>query len=750
MLNETPRTSLTPVANPGHGLRPAGPPSSGVGEPRHWMALVLRRLPLFLAVAVATVVLVLLVAMQATPQYRSTASLIVDPRQQDVSNVQATGQGGPTDTNLVDTYVQLLGSRAIASEVVGRLGLVHDPEFSSVEKPKRGLVDSLLNPNAPAAVTDPSASSAASARERAIDAVMTRALVRRSGLTYVINVTVTSPDAAKAARIANAYVEAFISQQVVSKNGVIRNAGGALDERLTQLAAEVQTADADVQRYKIANNLLSADGTTMAEQEVSTLNQQIAVSKAELSEKEARLSAARSQISRGGGGADVGAALGSDTIRSLRQQEAEASRKVAELSTRYGDKHPDVLKAQGQLQDARTQIQLEINRIISSLEADVQVARQRLGSLQGSQGHARGSLASNNSAQVGLMELQRRADANRAIYEAFLGRSKQTAAQEGAVLADARVVSRAQIPTAPSSPNLRLALLFGLAGGIVLGAIAVAVVELFKNGVETGSQVESKFGLPYAGSIPTVGSTLDKMSKSRSKSSPHNYLVENPFSAFAEALRSVKTFVTLSNGDHPAPQVIVITSALPREGKSMTSVCLARSIAMSGSSVVLVDCDLRRRGSSALFDAAPHGLVDVLEGKVPLRDALVKDDRTDAWILPVRSGPNSIRDLFATQNMDQVLQSLRASFDYVLLDTAPVLAVAETRLLAAKADGVLMLTQWRKTPFRAADDAAEMLLESGARIIGVALTRVDLRQQSRFGYGDRYYYYKAYRSYYAS
>jgi exopolysaccharide transport family protein len=713
------------------------------------MALVLRRLPLFLAVAAATVVLVLLVAMQATPQYRSTASLIVDPRQQDVSNVQVTAQGGPTDTNLVDTYVQLLGSRAIASEVVGRLGLTHDPEFSSVEKPKRGLVDSLLHPNAPAPVTDPSVGSAASARERAIDAVMTRALVRRSGLTYVINVTVTSPDAAKAARIANAYVEAFISQQVVSKNGVIRNAGGALDERLTQLAAEVQTADAEVQRYKIANNLMSADGTTMAEQEVSALNQQIAVSKAELSEKEARLAAARSQISRGGGGADVGAALGSDTIRSLRQQEAEASRKVAELSTRYGDKHPEVQKAQGQLQDAHTQIQLEINRIISSLEAEVQVARQRLGSLQGSQGHARGSLAANNSAQVGLMELQRRADANRAIYEAFLGRSKQTAAQEGAVLADARVVSRAQIPTAPSSPNLRLALLFGLSGGIVLGAMAVAVVELFKNGVETGSQVESKFGLPYAGSVPTVGSTLEKMSK-RSKSSPHNYLVENPFSAFAEALRSVKTFVTLSNGDHPAPQVIVITSALPREGKSMTSVCLARSIAMSGSSVVLVDCDLRRRGSSALFDAAPHGLVDVLEGKVPLRDALVKDDRTDAWILPVRSGPNSIRDLFATQNMDQVLQSLRASFDYVLLDTAPVLAVAETRLLAAKADGVLMLTQWRKTPFRAADDAAEMLLESGARIIGVALTRVDLRQQSRFGYGDRYYYYKAYRSYYAS
>jgi len=718
------------------GSAPAPESLLALLDPRRLFMIFLRRLWLFVAVTMLVFSGVILLTMQQKPMYESTASVLIEPAKSGVVNIQTVVAGLPADNNAIDTEVQILSSRATAEDVVRRLGLHLDPEFAG---------NAVTVDGARPASASRLGQSGEGLVDTAVDAVLSAITVRRQGLTYIIDVTAKSPNAEKSARIANAFIDAYIAKQLAVKGNANRDAGEWLSTRMTELRTEAEAADAAVQRYKIANGLMSAQGSTMAEQEVSTLNQQIAQAQQRLAEKRAQLNAARSQISRGGAGADVGGVLGSSTISSLRAQEATATQELANLTTRYGALHPDVQKARNQLAAVQSQLQSETNRILLSIEAEVDVAQQGLNSLMSSQNKARGSLASNNNAQVGLMELERRAMASRTVYEAFLNRSKETTAQEGLQQADARPLARAQVPAWPYSPNMKLAAMFGLAAGLALGFLAIAIAEYLDSSIQTGTDVERRFGIRYAGAVPTLQSTLKKPMKGKT---PYDYLVEHPFSAFAESLRSLRTFL-LFPATGEKPRVIVLSSALPREGKSVTSLCLARTIAMAGSKVVLIDCDLRRHGVTDIAgEKITADIAQVLAGEAQLADAIFKDSRTEARIIGAITPTADHRDLFSTAEFDELLETLKAEYEVVLIDTAPVLAIAETRVIAAKADAVLMLGHWRRTPFKATDSAIDLLLEAGCNLVGLALTQVNLKRQAMTGYGDRYYYYKAYSKYY--
>ncbi|WP_305597374.1 polysaccharide biosynthesis tyrosine autokinase [Phenylobacterium sp.] len=711
-------------------------------DPLQLLAFIRRRLELLLAVSVLVFVAALLYAMQLTPRYTATTDVLIDTRQKPMVSSEQIMSGFPADSSAVDTEVRILTSRSLAERVVRKLNLQLDPEFNPTLNAKPGLLTRLgLKKAAPT-----QRRSTAAGIEAAVATVQNGMSVQRAGLTYIITISYTSTDAATASRLANAIGDLYITDQLEAKYNAARVVSDWLAGRMTGLRQEVELADARVQQYKIANNLMSAQGATMAEQEVSTLNQQLAAARADRAEKMARLQAARTQIQRGGGGADVGAALGSSTISSLRSQEADTSRQLADLNARYGPAHPDVIKANGALADIQQQINSEIRRIISSLEAEVSVSSQRLASLEGSQGSARGSLVSNSRAQVGLLELERKAEASRAIYESFLNRSKETSSQEGIQQPDARVISYSTVPRTPSYPNMRLVIAFGAALALVCGLAAIIAAELLDSGLSTGDDVESRLGLPYAASLPKLSPT-----DLRAGQSPQDFLVDNPFSVFAEAFRSLRAFLLLGAADGaPAPSMIAICSALPHEGKTITSFCLMRTLAMSGSSVVLVDADLRRRAVSKLVEAPAIGLLEAIEDPSRLDQAMVKDTRSEAMILPVVGDVPSSGDLFGSSDMDVFLAALRKRFDYVLIDTPPVLALAETRLIATKVDQVVFLAKWRQTPAKAAQNAIATLIKSGARVAGVCLTQVDLRRQSSEGYGDSAYYYRAYKDYYTS
>jgi capsular exopolysaccharide synthesis family protein len=582
-------------------------------------------------------------------------------------------------------------------------------------------------------------------RDGIVDAVLRGLTVRRSGLTYVIGVNYESRDPQKAAAVANKYADLYLLEQLEAKFDATQQATDWLNSRLGQLRDQVVADEAAVQQYKIANNLLSASGTSLTEQEISNFNQTLAQARAQVAEDDARLNTAKQQMARGSTGEDVGEALTSPVIQQLRSQRAEVSARVADLQGRYGERHPEMLKAKRQLSDIDAQIQAEVKRLISNLDAKAQVSRQRAAAMAGSLGGAKGTLAANNRATVRLNELARKAEASKTLYESYLSRYKETSTQQGIEQSDGRVVSRAKIPTSPSSPRMNLNLAIGFILACGAGLAAVALAEVLDAGLATAEDVERRLDTAYLGAIPLLSSVAEDTSMS-----PIDHVMAKPLSSFSEAFRNLRASIVYSRLGEPV-RVVAITSALPGEGKTTTSICLGRVAALQGTKVIVVDCDLRRRTVNRLLRTEPTvGLLEVLSGEATLQQAVAVDSDTGAHFLPLAKSAFTPKDVFGTAAMDRLLADLRARYDLVILDTAPVLPVADTRVLAPKADTVVFLARWRKTPQHAIEAAFRLLAGTGAHLGGVALTQMDMRQQSRYGYGDPGFYYAEYKKYYVS
>lgn len=704
-----------------------------------------RRLWLFLAVAGVIAAVLLFVMLRQTPMYTATANVMINTRTEKVVDSQAVLSGLTADTGTVDTEVEVLKSPQLAATVVDALKLDQDPEFNAALK-SPGLVGSILGGNKAAA--ERNAPGAAEAVKQAVIAAVGKQLtVRRVGLTYSITISFESTSAMKSATIANAFADAYIRSQLTAKFDATRQANSFLNTRLDTLRTQLQEADAAVSNYRVANNLLSSEGTTLTEQEISAYNQQLAQARAQQAEDEARLRTARAQLAAGSNGDDVGEALSSQVVQNLRAQRAVVSGRVAEMSGRYGDRHPDMVRAQRELADIDQQIQAEIRRIVSNLEARVRVSQQRTASVEASLGGARGTLAANSAASVHLKELEGNAEAARNVYQSFLDRYKQTGAQEGVEQADARVVSHAVPPSHQSSPNVMLALALSVIVGAGAGVAAVIIAEIMDAGLATSDDVERKIGLASVASIPLMSSVAEANERGIQ---PIDYVLRKPLSGFAEAFRSLRTSILYAVPGQQG-KIVVLTSALPGEGKTTTSICLARVAAQAGSKVLLLDCDLRRRAVTRTLGLTPEqGLAEVLHGAAPLESAVVLDQASGAYVLPLAHTASSTEDVFGLPAMDQLLARARASFDLVILDTAPVLALADTRILAGKTDLVVLLARWRKTPARAIGASVRLLQQANAQIAGVALTQVDMNAQSKHGYGDAGYYYDEYKKYYAS
>lgn len=750
-------TQFSPTTSGGElQAQSGGPEGFGIGgiaqqlDLRRIYLAFRRRLRLLGAVALAVFVAVVLVTLQATPKYTATANVLLDTRKEKVSDVQEVLSGLPADSATVDTEVEVLKSRQLAERVTKALKLEADPEFNSMVRKPTGLkavaggLASLFGATPPSEIKlSPLAQQ--KLHEKVVDNVLSGLSVKRSGLTYIINVSYQSESPQKAADISNKFAELYLLEQLEAKFDATQQASKWLNSRLEDLRVQVLNDETIVQQYKIANNLLSASGTSLTEQEISSYNQTLAQSRAQVAEDNARLNTARQQLAHGSNGGDVGEALDSPVIQQLRAQRATVSGQVADLQGRYGDRHPEMLKAKRQLSDIDAQIQQEIQRIISNLQAKASVSAQRAAAVAGSLGGAKGTLASNNRASVKLNELERNAEASRTLYESYLNRFKETSTQQGIEQSDARVVSRAKIPTKQSSPNVSLNLALGILLAMGAGVGAVLLAEMLDAGLATAEDVERRLDTAYLGAIPLLSSVADVQG-----ANPVDYILAKPLSAFTESFRNLRASVTYSRLGEPV-KVLAITSALPGEGKSTTAVCLARSSALQGLRTVIVDCDLRRRNVNKLLkEEASVGLLEVLSGDATLDAALAIDEASGASVLPLSKSNFTPKDVFGTAAMDRLLEQLRKRFDLVILDTAPLLPIADTRVLAPKADVVVFLTRWRKTPQHAVEAAFRMLQGSGAHLAGVALTQVDMKNQAKYGYGDPGYYYAEYKKYYTS
>jgi exopolysaccharide transport family protein len=712
-----------------------------------------KRAGVIIGITIGLTALVMVGVFQMTPLYTGETLIILDQQKTQVVDVAAVMSGLAGDSATVDSQVEILRSRSIARRVVEEMNLVDDPEFNSALKPP-----SMLNRVDPrvwiSSIVNKANESGLSQEQqqeitinRVVDAVVARTEISRRGLTYVMSLQFTSENPAKAAKIANALADTYVVDQLEAKFDATKKANEWLSSRLQTLRQQVEASERAVEIYRNQNGLQNVDGVTINDQQLSELNAQLILAKTNLAEKQAKYQRARQILAAGGSIESVADVVQSQTISTLRGKEADLARQQADLSSKYGPRHPAILNIDAQRKDIQRQIYSEVQRIVGSIQNEAVIAQSRVDSLQKSLDDLKGTSNENNQAFVQMRELQRESDANKAVYESFLNRFKETSQQGDLQTPDSRVISAATSPLYPSYPRKSL---IGAMALVLFGMLGVGVallLERLDNSLHTSHEVEETLSLPNLVSLPLV----DERGALGKKMAPQDYLLAKPLSSYSEALRSLRSALALSNVDEP-PKILLFTSALPNEGKTTTAVSFARAAAASGQHVLLVDCDLRHPSVHKTFDTTHPklGLVELLAGKAMMEDVLLVDEKSSLSYIPVAAGSANPPDVLSSQQMRRFLAEARNNYDLVILDSAPVLPVSDSRVLSRLADKTVFVVRWAITPKDAATGGIRELRSFKADIAGVVLSAVDTTKQVKYGYGDGGYYYKRYSKYYVN
>lgn len=710
---------------------------------------------LIISIASGVLVLTAIVVFSLTPRYSGAAVVALNQQQNNTVNIPAILSGLPSDQPTILTQVEILQSDNLASRVVSKLKLDQDPEFNTDLRPSWFHVFTFMNPlnwlpspNATLSTTQRSAQS----RKKTIDNFLKRLSVTQLELSTAIQVSFESEDPAKAANIANALADGYLEGQLDTKFDAAQKATQWLSGRLGQLAAQANAADAIVERYKIDHHLTNVVGAE-GSGSISVLDQQIATTNAQLMQAETDRAGAEATASRvaalvrDGHADEVSQVVTSPLIAQYRAQEAQLVEQLAQLSSRYGPDHPKMLDLQAEKRDLEAKIAEEVNNVVGTADNDVAIARSHESVLHAELSRLEGQSGEQGQDRIKLNELQANATSARMLYDTFVQRSKETQQEQGLLIPDARILSQAAIPTEPSFP--KKVLVFGIAipASILFGFMVAFIIERLDNGFRVASRAEETLGYPVFATLPDITAETQRSGKELSTNAA-DFIVDRPLSSFAEAIRGLQMGISLSNVDQ-APRVIVVTSAIPGEGKTTTAMSLARHIAQTGQKVVIMDGDLRRPNVKTIagIESGKLDLIDVLSGKCLLADALVPDSKSGATLLPAYRHVKNAPDLIESRAMSTMISQLRASYDYVIIDSAPVLPVNDTKILSRLADAVVFIVQWEQTPRTAAYDAVKALREIHAPIIGIVLTRADTKRFHYYSFGYSGYYY-SYSKYY--
>ncbi|WP_035484344.1 GumC family protein [Geminicoccus roseus] len=722
-----------------------------------------RRKWLIAALVVLGTTAATIAGMQVEKRYTATAALMLEPKDESVVNLQQVVAGLTGDLPALATQVRLLTARDQIARVMDDMNLFEDPEFNPALDPENEpsnldyavggpverllalLPENLLIASGLAKEKLPVLESEAPTlnRQAAVDRFARNYQVKLDDPSYVMLVSFTSADPQKAADVANRVTQIYVEEQVASKSAATTKAAGWLDERLAALKEEVESAEREVERFRAENDMVSTRDITLNDQQLADLNRQLIESRAELAGAEAKLRLAR-DMGQGSAGLDtIAEVLNSPVIIALRSQESDLLRRENELKQQFGARHPLIQQMATEKQQLYGKIAAEVARISSNLGNQVEVIRTRVATLENELDKAKGTTVKDRDAEIRLRELQRQADASRALYEQFLQRSKETREQQQLIEADAKIISVAAPPDKPSTAGPRLFGAVGFAGSLVVGSLLSLLLERRDRGLRSSRQIERLLGQQPLALVPR----LDRLKRNQK---PHQYLMAKPLSAYTESIRSVLTTLKLSSIDNP-PKVILVTSSLPQEGKSTFVASLATFAARSQKKVILVDLDLRHPSvARELGRPVAAGIVEFMVGDRTLDEVVQHDPASGLDFLPVKRQTANPTDLLDSQKMRLLIETLRQTYDYVFLDCAPVMSVTDSRVAALLADQVVFCVRWSKTPQDAVTLSFETLRQTNVPIGGVVVTQVDVKKHAQYGYGDVAQYYGKYQDYYVN
>ncbi|MCA6115824.1 AAA family ATPase [Bradyrhizobium sp. WSM 1738] len=720
-----------------------------------------RRYKLVALPAVVLLGLAITYLLLATTLYTATSTVLVDPRRANVVETnQSVLSNFGTDDATIESQTLLIQSVAILTRVVGKLKLTEDEEFT----PKPGLLDpikALFRSSGPSDGASPEDA----AKARSVDILQKRMKVTRQGTTFLVDIAVSSRSPQKAATIANAIADAYFDEQVRAKYEATRIAANWLNSQIEDLKSKVVASEKAVEDFRSANNLMVSQGVTLNDQQITDLNNKLIAARAQTAEARAKYEQVQDITKSGGDLGGINAAISSEMITKLRTQYADIAKNEADLSSKYGARHPAVANVRAQRRDTQKLINEEIRRILESTKHDYDVARSREASLQQSLDQLQGVSTSSGQAQVRLRELQREAEANRTQYESYLARSKETTAQESLEMPDSRIVTKASVPIRPSSPKtmliLGLAVMLGLGAGSVLAFLA----DYLDDRVKTLDRAEAITGVPALAAVPLISTRelaglarrgrkeLGRYDPKTTKLLPAplqppltRYAIDEPGTFFAEAIRAVRLALQRTMRSQPV-RVVQVTSALDSEGKTTLAINLAQSLATLGIRTLLIDGDLRNpQVTRALCPRADAGLLEVAIGHVAPEHAILVDQSTGLSILPSTriKQVEYITELMFSERIVDVLDHFRHRYELIVVDSPPLVPLVDGRALAELADRIILALAWDQTPGEVLSHAMDLLSPVSDRVMGTVLTRVDLSRLQFYDYYRSSAYLKPY------
>jgi succinoglycan biosynthesis transport protein ExoP len=690
---------------------------------------------LILSFLLGVVTTVAIATFRMQPIYVATTRIELDRENANILPFQPTD---PYDMmmdldNYIETQSKILTSETLALETIRKNGLSTRPEFSSPNEPSEAVaIGSLANQKRPPGLGE----------------FLGSLSVKRVPNSRLMDVSFESTDAQLAARIVNAHIAAYIDQNYRSKYEATMRASAWLTDQLSELKINVQRAEDARIAYERRNQIWALDDKqNITSQRLSDINKQLSDAQSERMKKESLY-----QFAKSGNLDAVPQVQSNAALTELFKKRSEVSSDFTEALNQYGPNFPKVQRLQAQLKDFDQRIEKEKKNILDALESDYQEARQREALLTQALDQQK---AETNQMAEKLVEyniLKREAEANKTLYEGLMTKLKETAISQGLRSSNIRVVDPAMIPSTPARPakarNLALGLLVGLIGGIGLALLR----EYLDNTVKTPDDIETLARLPSLAVVPQFGGSNGHSKRAGllhgMSTNGHDKRIELvaqhlPKSQMSEAFRALRTSILLSQADHP-PQVILVTSALPREGKTTAAANLAVTLAQLGDRTVLVDADLRKPGIGRLLNLGSGkyaGLSSYLAGVSSLDLVSVPHPLIPNLVaIPTGPLPPNPADLLSSHKLAEAIAELRTKFKFIVIDSPPIMAATDAVILSVQTDGVLLVVRSGETPKEAFTRTRDLLNSVKCRILGVVLNAVDSSAPDYY-YSYRYYPY---------
>jgi capsular exopolysaccharide synthesis family protein len=671
----------------------------------------------------------------------------------------------------METHLRLLASDSIARRVIERLeleppagregaldrvmgwldGVVDAVNLridalagDRVEDAARPLAGTSGDHPEPAAGDDPSSGRPYVVTESMLEDFQANLAIRRDPLAHVISIAYRDESPVLAATISNEIAAVFLEELVGTERAMLNQTADYLRERVEVVGAELDAVERAANKYQTEEALLRVQGSSGAELRYVELSRELSLAEADL----VRAAARANQVQQPGGIDTLAESGTSPVITELRRQEAEMNRRVAELGTLFGDRHPSMINARAELRDVRRSLEREQQRLVSQVATEREVAETRVGDLRLQLAELEATLGRNTTAQVQLDQFESRSETTRRTYEDLLARYQRATEQQHLLRSPARIVSPARPPARPDSRRALLVLGFTAAGSLAGGVGLALAREAARRQFETGHELEATTGIPVIGTLPLVRERTMLQAQQPDR--------ELAAVIYAEAVQRIAIRLFPPTGvPRGRSSIITVTSAVPDEGKSLVSVSLATHLARLGASVLLIDADLRKRTIFEYFaerGAPPvSDLADLLlKPGLKLDDAVMRDPETGLDVLPVqRRHDNTVR-LLGSPAMNELLVEARRRYDVVIIDTPPVLAVNDQAVVSGFADSLLFVVRAGTTPRRAVTTALREIRSIGLPLKGLILNRVNIGRYSRMAPDEYMSYYQSTTKYYGS